>query len=96
MLGKKHSISQNDNFSETILSNKPLWISDVKASLSSFFPSSMSQSSFEQIKDIMKFFMLIIISSIFGSFVFPVGGFVLSIGIFIYATQVILKFTKRI
>lgn len=53
MLGKKHSISQNDNFSETILSNKPLWISDVKASLSSFFPSSMSQSSFEQIKDIM-------------------------------------------
>lgn len=47
-----------------------------------------------QIKDIMKFFMLIIISSIFGSFVFPVGGFVLSIGIFIYATQVILKFTK--
>ena len=53
MLGKKRNNSQNENFSNGIASNKPLWISDVKESLSNLFPSVINQTNFEQIKDIM-------------------------------------------
>ena len=46
------------------------------------------------IKEVVKFFTMIIFGTIIGSFIFPIGGHVLSIGVFIYATQIIMKFVK--
>lgn len=46
------------------------------------------------IKEIVKFFTMIIFGTMIGSFIFPIGGHVLSIGIFIYATQIIMRFVE--
>lgn len=45
-------------------------------------------------KEIIKFFTMIILSTTIGSFIFPIGGYALSIGIFLYAIQVIMSFVK--
>ena len=46
-------------------------------------------------KELLRFFIMISIASIFGSLIFPFGGYVLSVGIFIYANQIIMKFAKN-
>lgn len=46
------------------------------------------------IKDVLKLFTLTTIASILGSVVFPIGGFALSLGIFIYTNQIILQLVK--